>query len=187
MSEERLHRCFFGVPVAPRLLGPLADLRARVLGRRRARPTPDANLHLTLQFLGGLDPAQMERAVWVLEACRFEPLPDLQPLDRAGGFPAAHSPLVAVEGPPTAAMQALVATLAADLATAGLPVDQGRRWRPHITLAKRPRGGVALPDVPCALWLPVETVVLYESMPLPEGKGVEYREVARRGLTPDNG
>lgn len=183
LSEHLIHRCFIGVPMAGRLLSPLKDLRRRVLHGTDARPVPDANLHLTLVFLGNLSTGEMGRAVAVIRQLAISPAPGLQPLTRAGGFPGIRSRMVAVEGEATPVMAALVTALRVALQDAGLPGGDDRPFRPHITLAKRPRGGSELRDHDCELWLPVEEMVLYESVPLPEGGGVEYRVVARREVS----
>lgn len=180
LSEDSRHRCFIAVPVAGRLLGPLKDLRRLVLHGSNARPVPEANLHLTLVFMGNLTAGQVDRAAAVVRQLPVSAAPGLQPLTRAGGFPGPGSPVVAVEGRATPAVTALVTGLRAALKDAGLPAGEDRDFRPHITLAKRPRGGAALPDMDCDLWLPVEEVVLYESVQLTEDNGVEYRPVARR-------
>lgn len=182
LAHNGNHRCFIGVPVPRHLLGSLRALRCLAWPTDEARPVPEANLHLTLVFIGPLTTGQMDVAASTLETLPVEPLPDGQPLTRAGGFPGPRGRFIVAEGEATPALSALHAHLRAALDAAGLPSGDDRPLRPHITLAKRPRGGTPLPDHSCALGLPVDELILYQSVQVAGGNGVEYRAVARRVL-----
>jgi 2'-5' RNA ligase len=113
--------------------------------------SPDS-WHITLAFLGEVaEPVLPELCTRLERAARRHPAHDLA-LRGGGAFPAARlarAVLAVVAAPPGAAgatgparagpLHALAASVAAGARRAGAPPpDEGRRYRPHLTLA-RPR------------------------------------------------
>jgi 2'-5' RNA ligase len=175
------HRCFLAAPVPGELIKPLRMAARAALSGEEWNLVPDDNLHLTLVFLGALDSEAFRRAISVLHAVAL-PSQGRQHLSRIGGFPGAGARILAAEGSPSQATQQLHERLCERLREAGLPCGDQRRLRPHITLAKRPRGGQSVSEQACDLCLPVREVVLYESVQPGQGSGVIYQPIARRIL-----
>ena len=113
-----------------------------------ARPVPAGQLHLTLHFLG---PVERRRIAGLLRAIADLPAP---PFDLRLGRAAVWSNGVAVLEPcgePPPGLIDLQARLGAVLRQLGLPVE-ARRFRPHVTLARRAAGAVLPADGPTSCW-----------------------------------
>lgn len=136
MSER--WRCFVALPIG-------ADLRASLAAAReewRASPdlrdmrdlrwTDPAGWHVTLAFLGSIDPASAAAAAEALRS-----LPPRAPLRLAsggvGGFPSSRRGRVAWYGiaDPDGALSALAAEVRRAVGVPGQPA-----FRPHLTLAR---------------------------------------------------
>jgi RNA 2',3'-cyclic 3'-phosphodiesterase len=175
-------RAFLGLPLPE-------DRRARLAAHveecARLAPgyrwVPPGNLHLTLRFLGSLEPETLERLSGRLEGVRQPPF-ELD-LDGRGTFGPRTSPRViwlrvkrGAEG-----CAALAATLETASADVGLEVEP-RRFRPHVTLARARAEPGPLPELPeppaLEPWL-VDGFVLYQSL---LGREVVYRELRRYPL-----
>ena len=148
----------------------LAALAARVAGRRR---TPDANLHLTLVFLGATDPARL--TAYEAALADFTP-PTLElTLDRYGYWPqsrilwlgSSHTPLELYE---------LVAALHQRLRGCGF-VPERRAFQVHITLARKHPGPAPVEPPVVPIHWRINTVALVES--LRQGAGSIYQVVRR--------
>lgn len=144
MSAERPWRCFVAVPLTD---GLRSTLDAAIAGWRREPPadqlrwTDPANLHLTLAFLGSVEPdaiGDVEDAVRAVAAAHH---PTELTTGRLGAFPRSGSARVLWYGvgDPDGACAALAADLARELR---LGVDEP--FRPHVTLARARRGHVDL-------------------------------------------
>jgi 2'-5' RNA ligase len=168
-------RAFFALPMPDPLCEALAALRADV---GRARWTPPAQLHLTLRFLGELDPAWVEplRAA-VLERRRADDWPPLRirarGLQRFGSAPHPRVLWTAVE--PAEPIRRIAEQLEAAAQAVGLPGEE-RPFRPHVTLARLtrpdPERVAALLERYAGLTTSehaVSEVVLYESILTPHG------------------
>ena len=141
------------------------------------RPTRRDNLHMTLEFLGGIDRARIadaSAAATRLSAPRFRLV-----LDGVGHWRRSRILWLAPTNP-TPPLIALQAGLHAELAAAGLPLED-RPFRPHVTLARRAKPLAFRPVAPVT-W-DVRELVLAESMPGPDG--VRYQVVERWPLGPD--
>ena len=101
-----------------------------------ARATHPLDLHLTLRFLGPLNPEAISRVEAAAESVAGLPPAPLC-IDRLGHFGRAG---VLWAGPsvPSAGLLELVARLEESLAAAGLPAET-RPFRAHITLARKVR------------------------------------------------
>ena len=121
----------------------LAELAAAVTPLRAGRPelrwTGPADWHLTLAFLGEVPEAVLpELSVRLERAARRHPAQRLA-LRGAGAFPRTARATVLWAGlsADTAPLAALAASVAAGARRAGAPPpDEGRRYRPHITIAR---------------------------------------------------
>jgi 2'-5' RNA ligase len=148
----------------------MADLAAAVAGRRRIR---DANLHLTLVFLGATDAVRLAAYQAALTDLTVPALELM--LDRYGYWPAPRILwLGASQTPPE--LYELVADLHRRLRGCGF-VPERRAFQAHITLARKfPGPAPERPPVAPVRW-PVGEVVLVESL---AGKlGSDYRVLRR--------
>ena len=143
----------------------LVRARDRWTWSRTTRPTPTANLHVTLVFLGAVTTERVPEIVEALPVF-FEPF-ELR-LGRAalwGNGIAALEP--AGDCAPLTALQAAIGERTAALGFA----PEARRYRPHVTLARDARGSVA-PDADEGLTWPVDGYALIQS------RGGRYTTVA---------
>jgi RNA 2',3'-cyclic 3'-phosphodiesterase len=128
-------RLFFALrpaePAARALARAAADLAPRIGGRA----VPMANIHLTLAFLGDVDPARIDAARAAGDETRGAAF-DLT-LERLGVFRKAG---VAWAGSSTVdpALAALQASLAASLQGRGFVLEE-RPFNPHVTLVRKAR------------------------------------------------
>jgi 2'-5' RNA ligase len=149
-------------------LWPDAAVRTRLAVLRDAwrwpegvRPVADANLHLTLHYLGAFARArlfELEERLTVLPAQRMRLHADVPEIWR-GGIAVLR---VAVDP----ALVALHEGIGGALASLGVALD-ARPFAPHVTMARRARGAVA-PAAPAALEWPARSFVLVESVTGPE-------------------
>ncbi len=130
--------------VRARLAAAAAELRTRAPGLAWVRAE---SLHLTLRFLGSLEPAALERAREAVAAAVTGIAPFRVVLGELGGFPSTRAPRVVWAGVVAGGegLRALHAALEAGLVARGIP-GEGRAFHPHVTLARArgPRGAVGL-------------------------------------------
>jgi 2'-5' RNA ligase len=126
----------------------LAELARSTASRHGGRAVPAANLHLTLVFLGEVDPARIGALRTAAEglACPGFALA----LDRVGGFRRAGVAWAGCRRPPPALL-ALQSELEKRIREAGFSPDD-RAFAPHLTLARRVRDAVAEGDVESVAW-----------------------------------
>jgi 2'-5' RNA ligase len=166
-DEERL---FFALwpplEVARALHGWAADVRRGAGGRA----IPAANIHLTLAFLGELDPARARDAEQAGEAVRAGPFA----LEFDEGRYWAHNRIVwAGPSRPPQALLALVRRLCAALAEAGFKTDD-RPYQAHFTLL-RDAGPPSAFAAPASQAMRVEEFVLARSELSPRGPSYSVR------------
>lgn len=156
-------------------LWPGEDLRQAVAAWQRSWTWPPhaalvktERLHLTLHFLGDVAQGRLPALAGGLKA-PWEPF-ELT-LGRGEVWPNG----VAVLGPDFAPppLLALHAALQRQLVALGVPVDE-RRYRPHITLARRAHGAAPPAQPPLVRWRVDSGYVLVRS--LPGGAGYEVVE-----------
>jgi RNA 2',3'-cyclic 3'-phosphodiesterase len=192
----RPHRLFVAIsppdPVRRRLAALVAELKTSA-GRAggEVRWTPPENVHLTLQFLGGVPDARVDdvkAAVSAASAAASAAHLSLE-VKGAGGFPNARRPRIVWLGiaGDVAALAHVVADLGRRLAPLGFP-PEARPFSPHLTIgrAREQRGapglGGALAHAGEAegfAWR-VSELVVFESFLSP--KGPRYEAVHRAPL-----
>ena len=137
-------RCFVAVllpeGVRAGLAAACAELRQQTRGLSWVRAD---NLHLTLRFLGQIEPPALERVRDAVTAAAAAVPPFTVRLGGLDGFPPGRAPRVLWAGVSAGhdEMMALHQALATALAARGIP-EEGRPFHPHVTLARSrdPRG-----------------------------------------------
>ncbi len=174
-------RIFVALPVDPECARALGQqLKRRRLERFGVlRWVPAANYHLTLAFLG----EQGEEVVPRVEAClgtiSRQTSGFVLRLSRVVCFSVRHTPrLLAALPQPGSPLAALHFRLAGELRAAGL-YELRRTYRPHVTLARlrHSRPLHCWEDQPLQLALPVNRLVLYQSVRATEG--VRYQPLCQ--------
>jgi 2'-5' RNA ligase len=147
--SERPVRAFVAVLLPEGVRAGLAAMVAQIRPDAPALAWVRAdNLHLTLRFLGGVEPAalaRVEEAMHVAATSVGTPFPI--ELGGLGSFPAAGPPRVVWAGVTVGGqgLAALHGALEAALVARGIP-GEGRAFHPHVTLARarERRGGAHL-------------------------------------------
>ncbi len=144
----------------------------------RVRRAAARDLHVTLDFLGGVEEEELSARIAALGAALAGARARRLELEGAGGFPDSNRPRVLWLGFDEASREALRALHCAARAARGAEGEPGECWRPHVTLgrasggdlAARGRAGAALERLRVAGgWTPA-AIVLFESRPA-EGGG----------------
>jgi 2'-5' RNA ligase len=116
-------------------------------------------LHLTLHFLGSVPESRLQRLRDAMAAPALDLAPCELRFDRVERWPHGLVVLGAQQLPEP--LLALHARLADALRALQLPVE-ARRFRPHVTLARKAEGAEAPPDAPDIRW-PVAGYALVQS------------------------
>ena len=143
-------RLFIAVNFSPNTLSGLIEARERLrkmcLGKGSF--TQDANLHLTLAFLGEVEAERAGLAAEAMEAARGRTMELV--FDRAGRFKGTGGDIWWAGGPENPALAAVQRRLARGLVSRGFELE-ARRFIPHVTLARRvpePEGRPELFETP---------------------------------------
>lgn len=179
-------RSFLAVPIADSVAEPLmTTVNASTQDLPPLRVTPRANLHLTLVFLGSVQPSLLDNRVIPRVA---ELLADARPgrvhLRQVAGFPHPDKPRhLVLEGYASPTLETLQRTLEKELSETLGQAREGKQWRPHITVAhfrdRRPR---AISPTPWQAELPVAEICLYTSQQGLHGPVYEVRQRWPLGL-----
>ena len=164
---DRRERLFFALWPDREVQEALAR-HARRLVRKAGRRIPPERIHMTLVFLGWVDPATracLERRAGEVSVPPFELV-----IDRAGAFPRARV-VWAGPGAAPAPLAALEAALREAAARCGLETDT-RPFVPHVTLARKAAPVPAGPLPEPVRW-PVADFALVRSRLRPGGAGYE--------------
>ena len=156
---------------------------ARVAERLREQGWPGRwvapeNYHLTVAFLGSVDPARLPDVLTAVGDAAPQLAPFDVPLDTVGAFPNARRPRVVWVGPQIAvpAFGTLCGVVRSELAALGFTFEP--HTDAHVTLARAAGPTVALPavDPPRIPPLPIVELTIYESFT--ERGGARYEVVA---------
>ena len=150
MSEGAV-RSFVAVLLPDRMRAGLAAVSAELRGQTRGLAWVRAdNLHLTLRFLGEIEPGILEQVRDAVVAAATAVAPFTVSLGGLGGFPSGRAPRVlwASVAAGGAELGTLYAALEAALVVRGMP-GESRPFHPHVTLARArdPRGAGDLGSV----------------------------------------
>lgn len=183
-------RAFFAIPIRNRLRGTILETAEHLRSQTRMRASwvPQRNFHITLRFLGDIDP---ELSVDLDDLCRAL-CKDLEPfeciMDRVGAFPSvdrARVIWVGGEAPPS--FRRLSQALSDGLVDLGFPEPRKESWV-HVTLARiKDRPDPALPGLisglnPIApMKMTVDHIALMESTLTPQGAEYSPLFTARLG------
>jgi 2'-5' RNA ligase len=158
--------------------------REGTAGDASLRAVPAANLHLTLVFLGSREEAESARIGALVTAAAAGPV--ALALGAALWLaPRRPHVLTLAVADPEGSLGRLQAAVAATLRDGAGHEDEGRAFRPHVTVARVRRGARVdparhpLPPAPRAAFL-AESLTLYRSRPGPGGS--RYEAVARAAL-----
>ena len=162
-------RLFFALWPDAAARAALADLARSTASRYGGRPVPAANLHLTLVFLGEVDPARIGALRSAADglACPGFPFE----LDRIGGFRRSGVAWAGCRRSPPALLT-LQSALESRIREAGFSPDD-RAFAAHLTLARRVREPVEPEDMRVVEWR-ANAFALVETA---RGEGV-YRTLA---------
>ena len=148
--SERGVRCFVAVLLPEGVRNALAAVSAELRGRAPGLGWVRAdNLHLTLRFLGEVEPVVLERVREAVTIAAAAVAPFTVMLGGLGGFPSGRAPRVVWAGVAGGAeLGALHAALEAALVARGIP-GESRAFHPHVTLARarESRGAGGFADV----------------------------------------
>jgi 2'-5' RNA ligase len=158
VNDEPTRRLFFALWPDARVRRRLAAASRPLLAAAKCRPIADSRLHVTLAFLGGVPEAQMDSVRAAGDAVSGQAF--ALGLNRWGWWRQSKILMLFPSAPPPA-LGDLVSELRDALGDEGLPVER-RRFRPHVTLARkcvsvRFRGPVAPVDWPVAAFALVES------------------------------
>lgn len=171
-------RAFFGIPIQNQLRGTILETAEHLRSQTRMRASwvPQQNYHITLRFLGDIDP---ELSVDLDDLCRAV-CKELEPfeciMDRVGAFPSAdRARVVWVGGEAPPSFRRLSQALSDGLVDLGFPEARKESWV-HVTLARiKDRPDPALPGLiselnPIApMKMTVDHIALMESTLTPQG------------------
>lgn len=157
--QERALRLFLALWPAPALRDALAARADAWAWTPTARRTPPDRLHVTLHFLGDVAPARLPalRAGLAVDWSGCELV-----LDREAVWPGGIAVLEASQVPP--ALAGLHARLGERLQALALPVET-RRWRPHVTFARKAAGARPRAAVQPLRWQVGPGYLLVQSAP----------------------
>jgi RNA 2',3'-cyclic 3'-phosphodiesterase len=139
-------RLFVAAIPSPALAQRLADAAAEV-APPELRPTPAGNVHLTVHFLGNVDPDAVPGLTTALAAACVHHAPIDLPVDAIAPGPPGRPRMLWGTSEATPAYDALVNAVAAAAAPHAPDARPTRRGTPHVTLA-RLRGRARLRDWP---------------------------------------
>ncbi|MBI4912613.1 MAG: RNA 2',3'-cyclic phosphodiesterase [Acidobacteria bacterium] len=174
-------RLFWALPVRDDLRAALASWQAEA---RRALPEASwarpEGFHLTLAFLGGRPPSEVEPILSAGRAVASGQGPFTLRTAGMGAFPDLVRARVICLRVESEACSILARNLQEAMASFGATLD--RTFRPHITLG-RPRRPLPFPALPAPfpdLDFPADGLVLFESRTEPGG--ARYTELGRAGF-----
>jgi 2'-5' RNA ligase len=169
-------RLFCALRLPPETVEAIAAWQSREL--RGGRIVPEANLHLTLAFIGSVEVAAVEPVADALGAAAAAAGAICLPLRAYRETPSVGMLTCDDEGGEAAA---LAGRLRVSLAALGLDRGETRRFLPHLTVlrfATRPRLDPPLPELPALR--PIDTA-MFRSLLRPDGARYEVVEAKPLG------
>lgn len=175
-----MHRLFLGIALDDAARSACESIAARLeRGGLRGSFVPPENYHVTLLFLGNVEPPKIASISQACAAIAERHKPFAITFDRVGAFPHEHRPRIVFVGSrgtdPT--YRALAADLREASAVRGFAVEE-KDDVPHVTLARvREKRKTALPMIDVAPFtFHVEQLTLFESVPYEGRTGYRSRE-----------
>jgi 2'-5' RNA ligase len=176
-------RVFFAIWPDDSARAALGDLACELARAAGGRAPAQANLHVTLAFVGEVAPARVPALEAIGRAAAAAATPFTLALDRLGSFRDRGIAWIGATAVPPE-LTRLAESLALGLAAQGFPVER-RAFAAHLTLARRCARPPAGPGDAHIAW-PVLRLSLVESVP--GRSGPTYRDIASwpfaRGETP---
>ena len=164
---EGTRRLFFALWPDDAVRGQIAALSRQLC----KRPVPDANLHLTLLFLGQVDEAA--EACFCAAAARVQSVPFTISLNRYGGWARKRIQWLGPSAPP-AALEELAGALFCAGRKCGFEAEK-RPFVPHVTLSRKAKKPLEGPAPASIVWH-ASDFVLAESVSSPGGVRYVVRE-----------
>ena len=167
-------RAFFALPLSEQAETELLSYTHRLqpqLSRQPLRWIAPENFHITLAFLGDIAEADVDRLQGLAEQVALNHTETPLRFSRLSWLPSPHKPKVLVVEPePEPALEKLQAELVQCCREKGFKVD-GKRFRPHITLArtKGKLGVMPLEEIRLEIQTPMDELVLFSSQLTPQG------------------
>jgi len=169
-AKKRL-RVFFALAADAATQRSLGVIARAIASRAGGRSVVDANLHLTLAFIGDADGERIEMLRKIVATLPRRPF--ALELAVIGTFRHSDLAWIAPSNVPRALTE-LQSALAGALSNAGLPVE-ARPFHAHVTLARRCTRKIGGAHIEPLTWQ-VERVALLAS--IAGANGVAYRELA---------
>jgi len=177
MGQKKTRRLFLGCPLSDGVRNSLMRDTARLatlVPERSVTWVPEANLHLTLKFLGEVDEERVAHLSRGLsEKCSAWGVMESALLEDVVLFPGARRPRVVAAGVEGGdRLLHLAARLELWAEKEGFPREK-RAFRPHVTLGRVRKGCGPFPELPAGRIAPISfalaRVNLYESRLTPRG------------------
>ena len=167
-------RLFVAADLPAELLAAVGAVQAKLRPEYPAlRWLDPKGMHLTLKFLGSIPEERVGDVTRITQEIATAAVPSTMATTALDAFPSWRSPRVVVLGctvpEPLAALHAQLEPAYAGL---GVPVEE-RAFRPHVTLARAKERRPTRMEPPAVTLpvhaIPVNEVVLYQSLPGPGG------------------
>ncbi len=136
-------RAFIALPMPSEAIEAITELQVQL---PKGRPVPEENLHLTVAFLGDQPDRAIEAVHEGLSSLRAGAIS--VELSGAAFFGGRHGQALGLEANGGPALKDLYDRVVSRVRGAGITLER-RRFRPHVTIARLPRG--AEPSAPLGL------------------------------------
>lgn len=160
VSRPATQRCFVAIELDDVSRADLADVIGRV-DMHGLRPTAPQNLHLTVKFLGNVDPDRFELVVDAINEAVAGVGPFELNLDRIALIPSARrARVLAAQCDTPPALEQLVSQAESLMEVIGF-VRETRPYRAHVTLGRFRRPPRAVPDLEAIEFVPTISPVTH--------------------------
>jgi len=186
LSDGRAIRAFFAIELEPGARAAVCDVLGalcKASGGESVHWVRQEALHVTLRFLGNVDPSQLAPLAQAVGAEVSGLSPIAMTLGAARLFPSPRRPrVVALEVGPEAELAGLAAAVERGTEACGFE-PENRPFRSHLTLGRIKQGrgpDVSAAGVPAGTAASVESVVLFQSEL--QRSGAKYTPLERMRL-----